>query len=217
MARNQRELKALRQAQKEEALRRQRAKERRSVLLIGAGVVLAGALIFGVAAYLNHASQVGPTQRLTFQAQTGVAGTAVPDEGSRAHIDPSQSITYKHYPPTSGPHYASPAEWQTIASLPEGTFIHNLEHGGIVILYNCPSGNACDTLRKQLENYVQNRGPVEPEFNEVKLIMSPYLRGMTTKIALLAWDWIDQFDTYDEARITRFYEVHVDKGPEPIA
>jgi len=46
--------------------------------------------------------------------------------------------------------------------------------------------------------------------------MSPYIRGIDHRIALLAWDWIDQFDAYDQDRITRFYEAHVDQGPEQV-
>ncbi len=46
--------------------------------------------------------------------------------------------------------------------------------------------------------------------------MTPYGRGMTHKIALLAWHWIDWLDSYDEAEITRFYESHVDQAPEQV-
>lgn len=213
MSKTQRELKALRQAQREEAARRQHARDRRNLIVIASGIGLALVVILGVALYLRNQEP----HRLSFVAQTGTAGVQVPDEG-RAHVPSSQPIEYKNYPPTSGPHYAQPdgpANWQTIGPLREGTFVHNLEHGGIVILYNCPSGPNCDTLKKQLENYVRNLAPNEPSFGEVKIVMSPYPR-MDHKIALLAWDWIDQFDTYDQDRITRFYEVHVDQGPEKI-
>ncbi len=214
MSKTQRELKALRQAQRDEVARRQRLRERRNLIIIALGVALAGLVILGVALYLRNAEP----HRLPFVAQTGTAGVQVPDEG-RTHVPPSQPIQYNHYPPTSGPHFGQPdgpASWKTIQPLREGTFVHNLEHGGIVILYNCPSGPDCDTLRKQLENYVRNVAPAEPMFGEVKIVMSPYSRGMDHKIALLAWDWIDQFDSYDQNRITRFYEVHVNQGPEKI-
>jgi hypothetical protein len=111
---------------------------------------------------------------------------------------------------------SAPVPWQTIGTLLEGQYIHNLEHGGIVILYNCPSGNDCTTLKNQLENYVKNLAPVEPTFNEVKVVMSPYSHGMQKKVAVVAWDYIEFLDGYDQNAITRFYENHVDKGPEPI-
>ncbi len=214
MSRTQRELKALRQSQREDAAQRQRARERRNLVIIVASILLVGVGIFGVAAYLRNSEP----HRLSFAAQTGTSGQPVEDEG-RGHVSPAQPVEYKHYPPTSGAHYGSPdapAPWQAIGPLREGVFLHNLEHGGIAILYNCPSGTGCDTLKKQLANYVRNLAPLEPRFGEVKIVMSPYTRGMDHKIALLAWDWIDQFDSYDQDRITRFYEAHVDQGPEQV-
>ncbi len=220
MSKTQRELKALRQAQRDEAQRRQRSRERRNLLLIVLALVLAGAFIFGVAFYLSRPTgeQVSG-KRLPFQAQTGTAGTEVPDEGTATHIDPSQTWPYKNFPPSSGPHYGSPTApvaWGAIRQLREGEYLHNLEHGGIAILYNCPSGDACNALRDQLSNYVRTLAPAEPQFGEVKMVMSPYAHGMTHKIALVAWHWIEELDAYDENAITRFYEIHVDQGPERI-
>ena len=224
MSRTQRELKALRQQQREEAAARQRARDRRNLFIIGGVLGGAALAILVIALYLNHQAQVASANRLTFQTVSGIVGTPVPDEG-RNHIDPSTTWTYKSYPPASGPHYSAqgiaPVAWQTIATsstpLVEGQYIHNLEHGGVAILYNCPSGSDCTTLTNQLQNYVQNLAPAEPQFNEVKLVMTPYSRGMGThKVALVAWDYIEFLDSYDKAEITRFYENHADKGPEQI-
>ena len=221
MSRTQRELKALRQQQREEAAARQRARDRRNLYIIG-GVLGAAALaILLVALYLNNQANLANKNRLTFQTVSGTVGTQVPDEGTASHIDPSTTWTYKFYPPTSGPHYSvqgsAPVPWKTVDTLVEGQFVHNLEHGGIAILYNCPSGNDCTMLKNQLQNYVQNLAPAEPQFGEVKLVMTPYTRGMQKKIALVAWHYVEFLDSYDQAEITRFYENHVDQGPEQIA
>src|ERR671937_1678402 len=160
MSRTQRELKALRQQQREEAAARQRARDRRNLLIIG-GVLGAAALaIVIVALYLQHQATVASANRLKFQAWTTTVGQEIPDEGTANHIDPSTTWTYKFYPPTSGPHYSvqgvAPANWQTIGNLVEGQFVHNLEHGGIAIPYNCPTSQDCTTLQNQLEYYVPN-------------------------------------------------------------
>ncbi|MDQ6885154.1 MAG: DUF3105 domain-containing protein [Candidatus Dormibacteraeota bacterium] len=219
MSKTQRELKALRQAQREEAAARQRARDRRNLLIIGVGIAVVALAIIVVAQILNHASQVASANHIKFQPVTTLVGRQVPDEG-RNHIDPSTPGTYNVYPPTSGSHYnaqgIAPVTWQTITTLQEGQYIHNLEHGGIVVLYNCPSGSDCTTLRNQLENYVKNLVPVEPQFNQMKIVLSPYSRGMQKKIALLAWDYIQFLDSYDVTAITTFYESHVDKGPEAV-
>ena len=219
MSRTQRELKALRQQQREEAAARQRARDRRNLFIIGGILGTAAVAILIVALALNHAAQVSTQNRLPFQTVSGTIGTAVPDEG-RTHVDPSTTPTYKSYPPASGPHYSAqgiaPVPWQTIDTLQEGQYLHNLEHGGIAILYDCPSGTACTTLKNSLENYVKNLAPVEPTYGEVKVVLTPYSRGMQKKVALVAWDYIEFLDSYDPAEITRFYENHVNKGPEQI-
>jgi len=171
VSRTQRELKALRQQQREEAAARQRGRDRRNLFIIGGILGTAAVAILIVALALNHAARVSNQNRLPFQTVSGTVGTAVPDEG-RNHVDPSTTPTYKFYPPASGPHYSAqgiaPVSWQTIATLQEGQYIHNLEHGGMAILYNCPTGADCTTLQNSLENYVRNLAPVEPTFGEAK-------------------------------------------------
>ena len=220
MSRTQKELKALRQQQREEAAARQRARDRRNLFIIAGILGTAAVAILVVALALNQASKVATTNRLQWQTYNGpTLGTVVPDEG-RAHVDPSTSPTYKSYPPASGPHYSvqgiAPVPWMTIAALQEGQYIHNLEHGGIVILYNCPSGADCTTLKNSLENYVKNLAPIEPTHNEVKVVLSPYSHGMDKKVALVAWGYIQFLDSYDQNAITQFYENHADKGPEAV-
>jgi len=219
VSRTQRELKALRQQQREEAAARQRARDRRNLFIIGGVLGTTALAILIVALALNHAAQVSTQNRLPFQTVSGTVGQPVADEG-RNHIDPSTTPTYKFYPPASGPHYSAqgiaPVTWQTIDTLQEGQYIHNLEHGGIAILYDCPSGTDCTTLKNALENYVTNLAPIEPTYHEVKVVLTPYSRGMQKKVALVAWDYIEFLDGYDQAEITRFYENHVNQGPEQI-
>jgi len=219
MSRTQRELKALRQQQREEAAARQRARDRRNLFIIGGILGTAAVAILIVALALNHAAQVSTQNRLPFQTVSGTVGQPVPDEG-RNHIDPSTTPTYKFYPPASGPHYSAqgiaPVPWQTIATLQEGQYVHNLEHGGMAILYDCPSGTDCTTLKNSLEHYVTDLAPFDPTYHEVKVVLTPYSRGMQKKVALVAWDYIEFLDAYDQAEITRFYENHVNQGPEQI-
>ena len=224
MSRTQRELKALRQQQREEAAARQRARDRRNLFIIAGVLVTAAVAILLVAVALNQAANQAAKQaaanRLPFKAVSGTIGTAVPDEG-RTHVDPSTTPTYKFYPPASGPHYSAqgiaPVTWQTIANssapLVEGQYIHNLEHGGIAILYNCPTGTDCTALQNSLENYVKNLAPIEPTYNEVKVVLTPYSKGMTKKVALLAWDYIEFLDGYDQAANVPLGVAAADRTP----
>src|SRR5258708_7748740 len=153
MSRTQREMKALRQQQREEAAARPRGRERRKPFIIGGLLGSAAVAILVVALALNHASQVSNPNRLPFQTVSGTMGQPVADEG-RAHVDPSTTPTYKSHPPASGPHYSAqgiaPVPWQTIGTLQEGQYIHNLEHGGIAIPHACPPGHQCTPRRNTL-------------------------------------------------------------------
>jgi hypothetical protein len=220
VSKTQRELKALRQQQREEAAARQRARDRRSLFIIGGVLGTAAVVILVVALALNHQAQQANATRLPFQAVSTLVGTEIADEGTASHIDPSTTATYKFYPPTSGPHYAvpgsAPVPWKTVDTLVDGQFVHNLEHGGIAILYNCPSGQECTTLKNQLSDYINKLAPLDPTHGEVKIVMTPYSKGMTKRVALVAWHYVQFLDGYDQNAITQFYESHVNKGPEAV-
>jgi hypothetical protein len=80
--------------------------------------------------------------------------------------------------------------------VPRELQVHNLEDGGVVIQYNCPSG--CEDLVARLRA-IANR-------YEDQVLLAPY-PGMPHRIALTAWTRIDAFDQFDEARIVRFIKA----------
>ena len=63
---------------------------------------------------------------------------------------------------------------------------------------------------------VNKLAPLDPTYREVKFVMTPYTRGMTKKVALVAWHYVQFLDGYDQNAITQFYESHVNKGPESV-
>jgi len=125
-------------------------------------------------------------------------GKAVANMGN-AHIDESQvgAMTYNSTPPTSGPHLGRIAAWGIHTEpIPNELQVHNLEDGGVLVLYDCPDG--CDELVAQLTEVVQQYGD--------EVILAPY-PGMDTTIALTAWNRIDQMDSYDRERIEAFIKA----------
>ncbi len=67
-------------------------------------------------------------------------GKAQVNEGQE-HIELGAShAPYKTNPPTSGPHYVQQANWGIHkAFIPNEYQVHNLEHGGVIVHYRCPS------------------------------------------------------------------------------
>lgn len=107
---------------------------------------------------------------------------------------------YNSNPPTSGPRLRSIADWgATRIPIPLELQVHNLEHGGVAIQYNCPDG--CHAWVERLEELVRGR-----EF----ILLAPY-PWMEARIALTAWGWIETMDDLDLERVRRFVETHAGK------
>jgi len=133
------------------------------------------------------------------------------------HIDVGQKASYQTDPPSSGPHYSIPGQapmsWgyydRTMA--PE-YWVHNLEHGGVVLLYNCAQD--CTEDQAKVKDFV-SRAPKDPQFGEVKMVAVKYV-GPGHRFAMVAWGWRFFMDTWDADQAQQFYTQHVDHGPEAI-
>jgi hypothetical protein len=185
-------------------MQRNRDIRKRRVRWIIAGAVAIGAVV-ALGLFLVAMSKNQP-------------GRVVPILG-RDHIDKGQQhVAYNSKPPTSGPHWniagEAPVPWGIYKEpIPDEAQIHNLEHGGVTISYNCRD---CPELVSQIEDFYTrwtdaNRLPMFP--NSTKVVVAPYY-DMSNKIALTAWGHIDTFDQFDEQRVIRFIEAFRNKGPE---
>ena len=90
---------------------------------------------------------------------------------------------------------------------------HNLEHGGIVIVYN-PS-LAPDDLTK-LKDSVRS---ITATTKYKKILLEPYKELADAKIAVTAWDWILKLQAPDQSAMVKFITAHYDStdAPEPGA
>ncbi len=124
---------------------------------------------------------------------------------------------YKTDLPSSGPHYAdadAPTQWGVyIQEVPDEVFLHNEEHGGVIVAYK-PDLSA-DQLKKLQALFAPPYS--NKEFSPVKAIVTP--RTTNTKaIQMAAWTVTLNLDKYDEAKIKKFYLQNVVKrGPEGTA
>jgi hypothetical protein len=135
----------------------------------------------------------------------------VPDEGA-VHVAMGTPVAYVHNPPASGNHWPTPAAWGVHPEqVPREQWVHNLEHGGIVLLYNCPEG--CDAEVDQLIALRNARPP--DQFNVVRVLIVPDTK-MPHRFAALAWTYRWQGDVVDEAAITCFMNARYDRAPESV-
>lgn len=166
----------------------------------------------------------------------------------RKHVPIGEQVDYNSNPPTSGSHYE---DWvrSGVYDVPkdDGNLVHSLEHGYVIMSYNCAkqltidngqlfSINAyahgieeeasqsaqessssavlsdefksedCHKLVDQLISIYEKKG-------KIRLIVVPR-PDMDFRIALTAWQFIDKFNEFDQVRIEKFIEAHINQGPE---
>lgn len=174
----------------------------------------------------------------------------------RKHVDiGTRVLGVTTEPPTSGDHFA---DWvrSGIYETPkdDGYLIHSLEHGYVIMSYNCDkkaisyqlsvirevyahgideeatssseqsatssapigSGSAalsesfkseqCHKLVDQLIGIYEKKG-------KTRLIVIPR-PNMDSRITLTAWNYLDKLGQFDQQRIIKFIDAHLNQGPE---
>jgi hypothetical protein len=151
-------------------------------------------------------------------------GQAQPDMGNM-HVTVGVNQRYAYCPPASGPHYNSSGEGPIPAKYygpddgarPEG-WIHNLEHGAVVILYNCKMGACTDGNAATLQTLTQNF-PNSPICGVRGGVLSPVIArfdDMAAPFAAIVWDRVLYLNTLDTAAILEFYRTEAEQtNPEP--
>lgn len=131
------------------------------------------------------------------------------DDQGRTHIEIGDSHgAYNTIPATSGWHYAVSAAWGIKDEpLPPETYIHNMEHGGVILHYNCPDG--CEDEVNQMADIVRRT-------DETILMPNP---DMESRFAVSAWNWLATMDVYDDDLARDFVRSHLNSAnsPEPLA
>lgn len=194
---------------KELLIKRRRAqlktKRLRKVLIFGGSAVIGLGLV-GLIAWNNVKPLAGGSVPLPADATDHVA------EGD----DPGP---YSSNPPTSGRHYGIPlqagfyGEGDPITQIPypEGYILHNLEHGYVVLWYNCEllDEPSCTQLKSQIQTVID-------DFRGVKLIGFPRAE-MDFPLALTSWGQLQTFTRFEEELAKDFIRTNRYQAPEPNA
>ena len=195
--------------------------ERYRSQLIGGGatVVVAAAVVFlflGATAKAYSCSTI-MTPAPAASAVPGASpllGQTQPDMG-RTHIALGATQTYLSCPPASGDHVNQPPSGPIPAryygpdesTIPQG-WLHNLEHGGLVVLYSCKDGCPDDATLAKLKAFVTTGFPDSPVCHLPAGNVAPVVTrfdDMSTKFAGLVWDRVLLQDTLDTAQLLKFY------------
>ena len=87
--------------------------------------------------------------------------------------------------------------------MPNG-WVHNLEHGGLVLLYSCDKGACDDATQEQLRG-LRAGLPGQRDLRHAPGVVSPVVarfEQMPTKFAALVWDRVLYLDSSTRSRST---------------
>ncbi|MFT3768126.1 MAG: DUF3105 domain-containing protein [Minicystis sp.] len=180
----------------------------------------------------TSSSGAGGAGGATSSSSSGGTGGDAPDAGdgsaplvcnttiTKYAVDPSPHIAacfpvqYSSNPPTSGPHYPVWAAFKTYTTpVPRGFWVHDLEHGAVVISYNCPGG--CDAELAQLQAFIDAR-PADPSCTppvRSRIVVTPDPK-LDVRFAASAWGWALRSGCFDLGLLGPFIDAHYGQGSE---
>jgi len=121
---------------------------------------------------------------------------------------------YTSNPPSSGGHFAYPANWGVYDyEVNDKIFMHNLEHGGIWIAYR-------PTVPVQIVRDLKVIAVIDLKGS--KIVMAPRSAN-DADVAVVAWSRVFKFNlsgdgisSEEKENIIKFYRAYKDRGPELV-
>ncbi len=133
------------------------------------------------------------------------------------HVEIGTPVIYNSNPPASGPHYPIWAAFQEYATpVDRRYYVHNLEHGAVVLLYRCQDASGCPEIVAGLRAAIAAL-PNDPicinEGVRVRAILTPDPL-LDVPLAVTAWGWIYKAGCLDPVSLKDFVRAHYGQGPE---
>ncbi len=185
---------------------RQAEKKRQQLIIRGlVGLIVLGVIV-GIAywVWLSMQPLVGSEE-----------WTAIPTQ-EPVHIE--TGVEYEPYntnPPTSGAHYGDPMQPATAgfyeAARPDENLVHSLEHGYVIIWYDCAqvTEQECEDIQTGLKQVIDATA-------SYKIIVMPR-ENMEAPIIATSWGMMYKQETLDRDKLVAFVKANREKSPEPGA
>jgi hypothetical protein len=148
-------------------------------------------------------------------------GVEQPDFGN-AHVAPGSVVDYALCPPTSGAHYNAagqgplrPGFYRPAERATPGGWVHNLEHGFIVVLYRGEPDSAAMAQLQAFSDAFPVPAPVSG-CTYKKLVIARF-DDMSTPFAVLGWRHLLQLPEWDAGRAQTFASTWLERTPTPEA
>ena len=188
-------------------------------------VSLGALAVLATAVWIVFGRQHGGTPSGAGQATpVEFVGVAYPSQGHQGH-QPGDLQRYAHFryttdPPTSGFHREIFSNgFIENKPIPKYVQVHLLEHGNVLLQYNCLCPSAVSTLSRiagEFDSRLIAPGSLTASSTDVRnaeeqgiaVIVAPY-PGMQTPIALTAWTRLGTLHDADEAKIISFINLYL--------
>ena len=136
------------------------------------------------------------------------------------HVAIPSQIEWNSNPPSSGDHYPIWAAFQEYSTpVPRGYYVHDLEHGAIVFLYNCARYDAaCSDIVMALQA-ASSAIPDDPlctslgEGVRVRVVITPDPL-IHVPVAAASWGWVYKAECVDPLTLRDFALQHYGHGRE---
>jgi len=176
--------------------------------------------------YRWHADAGGSASDVVEDVAPRADGMALPEDGASCsvvveehpiegnlHMLPCSPLVYGTNPPSSGNHYGNWAAYQTYNKpfLP-GFWVHSLEHGTVVISYNC--GQGCPTEVARIQAFIDAL-PADCTGPPRRIILLPN-PALDVRFAASAWGFTLKADCFDPSAFSAFVAAHYNHAPEDI-
>lgn len=137
--------------------------------------------------------------------------------GAGVHVPVGTELTWPSNPPSSGAHYPVWAAFQEFsAPVPRGYYVHDLEHGAVVLLYNCALiGGDCAPVLDALRQAAAAL-PDDPKCGggvRVRTVLTPDPL-LADPLAAVSWGFIYRAQCVDLASLKAFAATHYAHAPE---
>jgi hypothetical protein len=133
------------------------------------------------------------------------------------HVPVGSPIEWSTNPPATGMHYAVWAKWDRhYTALDRGYWVHNAEHGGVILLYRCPEGcpDVVDALLAVAGSFPSDDACQAPVRNRLIVVADPLLPP-EVQVAAVGWNALYTASCFDPY-IETFAAARYGKGREDL-
>lgn len=135
---------------------------------------------------------------------------------SAQHVPVCQHVEYGTNPPSGGDHWPVWAHFGSYgAPVPREMYVHDLEHGAIVLSYRC--AGPCPDVIKMLDDVRAKQGDTfcAAQGAAARIVLTPDSK-LDVPVAASAWGATYRATCLDEASLRSFAETHYGHGPEAL-